>query len=57
MFWDSVNEAKEDNRELGMNAIEEFLKDKKKVRFTVVIFMILFSFDAFSQSPDLYIYL
>ncbi|CAG5115260.1 unnamed protein product [Candidula unifasciata] len=31
MFWDCVNEAKQENKEQGMKAIEEFLRDKNKL--------------------------
>jgi len=29
MFWECVNEAKEENKELGMKAIEDFMAEKK----------------------------
>ena len=31
MFWECVNEAKEENKELGMKAIEDFMAEKKAV--------------------------
>lgn len=31
MFWECVNEAKEENKDLGMQAIEAFMAEKKRV--------------------------
>ncbi|KAK3789570.1 hypothetical protein RRG08_016249 [Elysia crispata] len=31
MFWECVNEAKQENKEMGMDAINEFMKDKKRI--------------------------
>ncbi|GFN98389.1 dynein regulatory complex subunit 3 [Plakobranchus ocellatus] len=31
MFWECVNEAKQENKEMGMDAIKEFMKEKKRI--------------------------
>lgn len=31
MFWECVNEAKQENKEMGMDAINAFMKDKKAI--------------------------
>lgn len=32
MFWECVEEAKSENKEMGMKAVEEFMLEKKRVR-------------------------
>ena len=33
MFWECVNEAKQENKEMGMKAIEDFMAEKKSVSY------------------------
>ena len=37
MFWECVNEAKTENKELGMRAIEDFMAEKKSVGLEITI--------------------
>ncbi len=41
MFWECINEAKQENKDLGMSHISQFMEYKKQVQFSLKSILIL----------------